>query len=102
MTEFKVGNFARHIVTNDIIKITKVTSETINGYPLACYIPWNPYIGELIWVWQNGYKYGAALLSFIGFSENTTHNVQVQSYQGNSIWYYDYCEPFIGELPSSI
>jgi len=109
MQQFKVGDWVICHDT-DLVQIQKANKKAITlglneRIPVNCEFYkhiklWQPKEGELIWVWQNGYVKGAELLPFHSFTTDASHNICVHSFQGQSLWYYDYCEPFIGKLPS--
>lgn len=54
---------------------------------------WQPKEGEYCWFWENGYK-----MSLLGKLTGITDSGKFFSGWGT----YDYCEPFIGELPTNL
>lgn len=65
---------------------------------------WHPKEGEWCWFYDIGMR-TPQLHQFQCFSENEQLNYGerfVEKGQERDSWGYDYCEPFIGELPSFI
>lgn len=119
MSTFKVGDWVRNIkYTNCVFKIKsfdKAVSTTeydsANGYygdesrgaMLEDLKPWTPQPGEWCWFWTNGGKVLPGILRVVHDGRyfydspfiNTTHEVV-----GFDRYGAQYCEPFIGQLPS--
>ena len=56
---------------------------------------WDPKQGEWCWFWDDNYTY-PVLRQYEGLDSDTGKSM----YRSNLGYYYDYCEPFIGTLPT--
>lgn len=101
MSNFKVGDFVRYIHSNTSkpLKINNINCSRyyFEGTGMSCLeyelIPWTPEPGEWCWFWDEHYT-SAILAKF----ENISNGLFLE-HHGNE---FEYCEPFIGELPSNL
>ena len=89
MPTFSTGEYARHISTGTIIQIHTLTNETVNGYPLAVYIPWEPIKGEQCLFSNPATQYGKEC-TFAIFS----HQGLNKQYYTTAKIGYSFCTPF--------
>ena len=103
--QFKVGDWVIPKVADDFKprKITKIVdndfieSEDLMGYMIDFEL-WQPKEGEWCWFWN--YTDTPNFMMFNGITEDNLYN-GITCIGGCDIE-FDYCEPFIGELPSFI
>lgn len=94
--QFKVKDWIRDLANNEVIQVTQHMIDYNLIHEQECEL-WKPKKGEWCWFW------------------NDTGNVVVAEYKGEHIHgafclpigqdilsIFKYCEPFIGELPSTI
>ena len=106
MNEFKVGDWVRHIESNNIYKIngfsmhgqTKGFIQIPDEYNLVpqseCEL-WQPKEGEWCWFWDNFNN------PFIGkFVARDGDNYQYKHTKNDKVYSAYKCEPFVGELPT--
>ena len=105
MSSFKPGDWVRHIAfkskhkcisINDgefDDKVSVTNSHSFDNEFMIDYELWQPKVGEWCWFWDENYT-TAILAKF----ENISNGLFVE-YHGNI---FDYCEPFIGQLPTHI
>lgn len=95
---FKVGDWVKSNFNGVISKVVENYNEEpytvdISVLNNVMFELWEPKEGEWCWFWNKG-----ATKPTIGQFENkhtkSTYNMK------NSMYFYDYCEPFIGTLPS--
>ena len=100
MEQFKIGDWLQVIAGNErpIGNIFKVKS-CLTRYKAADVKLWEPNEGEWCWFWSGYSKYTLTLGKFVKYSEEEKLYF---SYNGIVYMSYEYCEPFIGELPSPI
>lgn len=105
MQQFKVGDwligkYSKNPICIETIGTTLTNSSvTINGtFSVDQFTLWQPKEGEWCWFWNSAL--GIWFISTLkDFGE---YNNSIQ-YRCNSVYYIcEKCEPFIGELPSSL
>lgn len=102
MQTFKVGDFVTidgstylvhieyngdHYISEDVVNLFSKNNMSIK--------PWQPLPGEWCWFWDN--EYNIDLRKFHRYSEE--ENIY---FADNGVVYisYNFCEPFIGQLPT--
>ena len=107
MQQFKIGDWVLEIHSEEIHQIIEL-------FPDVCRIRkpilgitysteytdlklWQPQKGEWCWFWNGYSKYTLTLGRLAEYSEEEKLYF---SYNGVVYMSYEYCEPFIGELPS--
>ena len=105
MNSFKPGNWVRHIAfkskhkcisINDgefDDKVSVTNSPSFDNEFMIDYELWQPKVGEWCWFWDENYT-TAILAKF----ENISNELFVE-HHGNI---FEYCEPFIGQLPTHL
>ena len=103
MQEFKIGDWVVSNHTNKICRCIKIDKlefqdDLANWHICTSYKLWQPKEGEWCWFWNSAL--GIWFISTLkDFGE---YNNSIQ-YRCNSVYYIcEKCEPFIGELPSSL
>ena len=124
MEQFKVGDFVQVKSNSDATLINsgravEFTGKVVSLHPrngicvhpfdrnpieVGWYLPeevtlWKPKEGEWCWFWSGYSKYSLTLGRFVEYSEEEKLYF---SYNGVVYMSYEYCEPFIGELPTII
>jgi hypothetical protein len=103
--EFRVGDWVRH--GDNIYQFKEPSSEWSYQHSLKECTIWKPKVGEYCWFgftnqWHpnNDYILGK-LINIIDDNGCITYNCEPihSEIDGND---FDYCEPFVGELPSFI
>ena len=101
MSSFKPGDWIQCTYANGTKFVVQVVSETSvkeagRVYPTTLdsdWVAWQPKVGEWCWFWDENYT-TAILAKF----ENISNGLFVE-HHGNI---FEYCEPFIGQLPTHL
>ena len=81
-------------IVNGLIRLnTELTPSSDNLWREDECMPWHPKVGEWCWFWDENYT-TAILAKF----ENISNGLFVE-HHGNI---FEYCEPFIGQLPTHL
>ena len=100
--KFKVGDWIRDLRDNSIFQINSenfnLKLSTTNGV----YIHWQPKLGE--WCWFLNKDKAPVLMQFNSLEAdgNRKYSATFPNTPHPFISYYDYCEPFLGQLPTNL
>ncbi len=113
INDFEVGSWIR-TPDNEIVQIlefdtvngikNKLSNEStcFNGYLKACVL-WKPEEGEWCWFWSKNFTQKQLLpykSYFKGDYKTKEQGIGLFNKKLCYIDYFDYCEPFIGKLPT--
>ena len=90
--KFKVGDWVRDLRDNRVFQINSVNFNLKLSTKNTVYVHWQPKKGEWCWFWDEWFK-TSLLLQF----KNNVY--QYEAFNGLE---YEYCEPFLGELPTNL
>ena len=100
--KFKVGDWVRDLRDNRVFQINSVNFNLKLSTKNTVYVHWQPKKGE--WCWfsnKNGIPTIGQFLS-IETDGNRKYSATFPNTPHPFITYYDYCEPFLGQLPTNI
>ena len=100
--KFKVGDCVRDLRDNRVFQINSVNFNLKLSIKNTVYVHWQPKKGE--WCWfsnKNGIPTIGQFLS-IETDGNRKYSATFPNTPHPFITYYDYCEPFLGQLPTNI
>ena len=99
MTNFKPG---------DWVHIPSLNTEPVQYYSDLCHLGlelWQPKVGEWCWFWSKSFP-KPQLLPFRSYFKNSFYSTEYGVTIFNEVLYkcnyFDYCEPFIGQLPTHL
>ena len=117
MSSFKPGNWVRHIAfkskhkcisINDgefDNKVSVTNSPSFDNEFMIDYELWQPKVGEWCWFWSKSFP-KPQLLPFRSYFRNDFYSTEYGVTIFNEVLckcnYFDYCEPFIGQLPTNL
>ena len=100
--KFKVGDWVRDLRDNRVFQINSVNFNLKLSTKNTVYVHWQPKKGE--WCWfsnKNGIPTIGQFLS-IETDGNRKYSATFPNTPHPFITYYDYCEPFLGHLPTNL
>ena len=100
--KFKVGDWVRDLRDNSVFQINSVNFNLKLSTKNTVYVHWQPKKGE--WCWfsnKNGIPTIGQFLS-IETDGNRKYSATFPNTPHPFITYYDYCEPFLGQLPTNL
>ena len=100
--KFKVGDWVRDLRDNRVFQINSVNFNLKLSTKNTVYVHWQPKKGE--WCWfsnKNGIPTIGQFLS-IETDGNRKYSATFPNTPHPFITYYDYCEPFLGKLPTKL
>ena len=121
MSSFKPGNWVILSSSSDSRSLAQVKETYLGSNKAKLYWPsenstavcsemqyyklWQPKVGEWCWFWSKSFP-KPQLLPFRSYFKNSFYSTEYGVTIFNEILcecnYFDYCEPFIGQLPTSI
>ena len=100
--KFKVGDWVRDLRDNSVFQINSVNFNLNLSITNGVYIHWQPKKGE--WCWFSIKNRIPTIGQFLSIETdgNRKYSATFPNTPHPFITYYDYCEPFLGQLPTNI
>ena len=100
--KFKVGDWVRDLRDNSVFQINSVNFNLNLSITNGVYIRWQPKKGE--WCWFSIKNRIPTIGQFLTIEtdSNRKYSATFPNTPHPFISYYDYCEPFLGQLPTNI
>ena len=100
--KFKVGDWVRDLRDNSVFQINSVNFNLNLSITNGVYIRWQPKPGE--WCWFSIKNRIPTIGQFLTIEtdSNKKYSATFPNTPHPFISYYDYCEPFLGQLPTKL
>ena len=99
--KFKIGDWVRDLRDNSVFQINSVNFNLNLSITNGVYIHWQPKPGEWCWFYQNKREI-PTLGNLKHFSDKDSFCAYSTPKASMSVKYFKHCEPFIGQLPTSL
>ena len=100
--KFKVGDWVRDLRDNRVFQINSVNFNLKLSTKNTVYVHWQPKKGEYCWFWNKGTTLTVLELLEIVDDGNRKYFAAMPNIPHSLGGYYQYCEPFLGKLPTKL
>ena len=98
--KFKIGDWVRDLRDNSVFQINSVNFNLNLSITNGVYIHWQPKPGEWCWFLNKGRIPVISQFHSLEIEGNRKYSATFPNTPHPMIGYYEYCEPFIGNLPT--